>query len=127
MDDLTYLAELDEELRWVGWDDEQVRVGLDEDAGLALVSIAEVVAGCDGFGDEGFEVGGVGDAEAVGTVAAEVWEAVGLSGVEAVDGFGEHEGERVFAGALGTGEDERVRKALSADRLAEMGDGLGVA
>ena len=60
-------------------------------------------------------------------MAAEVWEAVGLSGIEAVDGFGEHEGEGVFARAAGPREDERVGKALNADRLAEMVDGLGVA
>ena len=127
VDDLADLAELDEELRRVGRDDEQVRMGLDEDAGFALVGFAEVVASFNGFGDQGFEVGGAGDAEAVGAVIAEVGKAVGFSGVEAVDSLGEHEGERVFAGAPGAGEDERMGKSLGTDGLAQMGDGLRVA
>jgi len=127
VDDLADLAKLDEELRRIGRDDEQVGVGLNEDAGFFLVGLAEGFTGLDGFGDEGFEVGGVGDAAAVGTLAAEVGKVVGFSWIGAVDGLGEHEGEGVFAGAFGAGEDERMGKALGADGFAEMGDGLGVA
>ena len=127
VDDLADLAELDEQLRRVGRDDEDVGVGLDEDAGFFFVGFAEVVAGGDGLGDEVVEIGGVGDAGAVAAVAAEVGEAVGLGGLEAVDGLGEHEGEGVFACAAGAGEDERVGKALGADGFAEVGDGGGVA
>ena len=51
VDRLADLAELDEQLRRVGRNDEHVGVGLDEDARLALVGVAHVVAGGDGFGD----------------------------------------------------------------------------
>ena len=65
------LAELDEELGWVGRKDEDVGVGLDENAGFFFVDFAHVLAGCDGFVNAGFEVGGFGDAGAVAAVAAE--------------------------------------------------------
>ena len=81
VDHLADLADLDEQLRRVGRDDEHVGVGLDEDAGLALVGVAHVVAGCDGFGDQGFKIGGGGDAGAVGALAAEVGQTVRFSGV----------------------------------------------
>ena len=45
VDHLADLADLDEVLRRVGRDDENVGVWLDEDAGFALVGFAEVVAG----------------------------------------------------------------------------------
>ncbi len=53
---LADLAQLDEQLRRVGRNDEHVGVGLDEDAGLALVGLAQVVAGGDGLGHQRFEV-----------------------------------------------------------------------
>ena len=102
-------------------------MSLDEDAGLALVGFAHVVAGLDGFGDHGFKIGGTGNAGAVGARAAEVGQAVGFCGVQAVDGLGQHEGQRIFARAAGAGEDERVGKSPGANALAEMGDGLRVA
>ena len=54
-----HLAELDEELRRVGRKDEHVRVGLDEDAGVFLVDLADGFADVDGFGDAGVEVEGL--------------------------------------------------------------------
>ena len=42
--------------------------------------------------------------------AAEVGQAIGFGGVEAVDGLGEHQGERVFSRAAGSGQDEGVGK-----------------
>jgi hypothetical protein len=68
VDDLADLAELDEQLRRVRRNDEQVGVGLDEDAGFALVGFAQVLAGPDGFGDKGFEVGGEAMRSAVGAL-----------------------------------------------------------
>ena len=97
MNDLANLAQLDEQLRRVRGDDEEVGVGLDEDAGFALVSVAKVVAGGDCFGDKIFQVGCGGDAGAVGTRAAKVGKGGGFRRLEAVDGFGEHEGEGVLA------------------------------
>ena len=98
---LAHLAELDQELRRVGRDDEHVGMGLDEDAGLALVGVAHVIARADGFVDERFEIGGFGDARAVGADAAKVGQAVGFGGLEAVDGLGQHERERVFPAPRG--------------------------
>ena len=88
VDDLADLAELDEQLRRVGRNDEHVGVGLDEDASVALVGLAKVFAGGDGLGYALLEVGSAGDAEAVAAAAAEVGQVVGLGGVEAVDGLG---------------------------------------
>src|ERR1700679_3956784 len=65
------LAELDEQLRWIGWNDEDVRMRLDEDAGVLLVDFAHIFAGGYGFFDFGLEVGAFGDAGAVAAVAAE--------------------------------------------------------
>jgi len=65
------LAELDEELRRIGWDDEDVWVRLEEDAGLFFVDLAHVFAGGYGLFDFGVEVGAFGDAGAVAAVAAE--------------------------------------------------------
>ena len=121
------LADFDEELRRVGGNDEDVGVGLDEDAGVALVGVAHVFAGGDGFGYAGVEVAGLADAGAVGTDAAEVGEAVGVCWCEAVGGLGEHDGEGVFAGAAGSGEDERMREALGGDGFAQVADGGFVA
>ncbi len=51
---LANLAELDHQLWRVGRNDEHIRMRLDEDARLALVGLTQVVAGCDGFIDQGF-------------------------------------------------------------------------
>ena len=132
LDEGADLAEFDEELRRVGGDDEDVGVGLDEDAGVLLVGLAELFADGDGFVDLFFEVGGGGDAGAVVADAAEGGEglAVGpeVAGLAlALDGHGEHEGEGVFSGSAGAGEDEGVGKAAGGDGGAEMLDGGGVA
>ena len=131
VDDLADLAELDEQLRRIWRDDEDIWMGLDEDAGLALVGLAKGFAGLDGFSHTSFKVGGVVDAEAVTALAAEIRKKAGLGrrlgGFEAVDGFGQHERKGILPCPLGAGEDERVGKAASGDALAETGDGLGVA
>ena len=61
----------DEELGWVGGDDEDVGMRLDEDARVLFVGFAHVLAGGDGLFDAGFEVGCLGDAGAVAADAAE--------------------------------------------------------
>lgn len=127
VNDLANLAELDEELGRIGRDDEQVRMRLDEDAGFALVGLAEVVAGGHGGFDQLFKVAGAADAGAVGAGAAEVGQAVGQRLLEAVHGLGEHDGHRVLAGAAGAGQDERVGKAAGAHALAQVRDGGRVA
>jgi len=106
-------------------------VRLDEDARLALVGFAEVVAGVEGCGDAGVEIGGLADAFAVAADAAVIGKAAGfaawLGGVEAVDELGEHERESVFAGSAGPGEDDRLWDALVLDAFAQALDGARVA
>ena len=132
LDEGADLAELDEELGRVGRKDKNVGMGLDEDASLFFVGLAEVFAGEDGGGDLVFEVGGTGDAGAVGADAAEASQGLAggrrLAGLAlALDGHGEHEGERVLACPGWAGEDERVRQAAGGDGGAERFDGGGVA
>jgi hypothetical protein len=132
LDDGADLAELDEELRGVGGDDEDVGVGLDEDAGVLLVGLAELFADGYGFVYFVFQVGGRGDAGAVVADSAEAGEglAVGpeIAGLAlAFDGHGKHEGEGVFSGSVGAGEDEGVGKTAGGDGGAEVLDGVGVA
>ena len=86
-----------------------------------------VDADVDGLGYELFEICGVGDAGAVAADAAEVGEAVGFGGLEAVDGFGEHQRQGVFTRAARAGEDERMRETLRADSLAQVRDRRRVA
>ena len=43
--------------------------------------------------------------------------------VKAIDGLGQHERQRVFSCAGGTGKDQRVGKAACAHALAQVGDG----
>ena len=125
------LAELDEELRRIGWDDEDVWVRLEEDAGLFFVDLTHVFAGGYGFFDASFEVGGFGDAGAVVADAAEggQFPAVGAGFARlafALEGESEHEGEGVFAGAARAGEDHGVREPADGDGGAEAVDGGGV-
>ena len=127
MDGLTHLAEFDHELGRVGRNDEDVGMGLHEDARLALVGVAHVVAGGNGLGDERVEVGGGSDARAIAANAAEVGQAIGFSGVEAVDCLGQHEGERVFARAARPGEDHGMGKTAGSHAFAQVRDGGRVA
>ena len=127
VNDLANLAQLDEQLRRVGGDDQHVGVGPDEDARFALVGLPEGVAGGDSFGYSLFEIGCIAYAGAVAANSAEVRQAAGLAGMEAVDGFGQHESQGVLPCPARAGEDERMGKTPGADTLAKMGDGLRVA
>ena len=117
---LPHLAQLDEQLRRVGRNDQQVRVGLDQDAGFFLVGLAQVVAGSHGRGHALLKICRVGNAGAVAADAAEVRQAVGFGRREAVDGLGQHQGQRVLACAARTGQDERMRKPLGAHSFAQV-------
>ncbi len=117
---LAHLSQLDEQLGRIGRNDEHVGVGLDQDAGFALVGIAQVFAGRDGFRDEFFEVCGIADPRAVAAPSAEVGQAAGFSGIEAVDHLGQHQREGVFSRAARSGQDERMGKAPRAHGLAQV-------
>jgi hypothetical protein len=113
LDEGADLAEFDEELRGVRGDDEDVGVGLDEDAGVLLVDLTELFSDGDGFVDLFVEVGGGGDAGAVAADSAEGGEGLAVrpevAGLAlALDGHGEHEGEGVLSCSAGAGEDEGV-------------------
>jgi hypothetical protein len=126
------LAELDEELGWVGRQDEDVGVGLNEDASLLLVGLAELFSGGDGGGDLVFEVGGGSDADAVGAVATEACKGLSV-GPEvawlalALNGHGKEKSEGILSGACWAGEDDRMREASGGDGCAQGFDGVGVA
>jgi hypothetical protein len=131
LDEGAYLAELDQELRRIGREDEDVRMGLNEDTGLFFVGFAEFFAGCDGCGDLLFKIEGGGDAGAVGTVTAEAGEGLAIgpevAGLAlALDGHGEQKGERIFAGSCSAREDHGVREAASRDCGPEGFDRMGV-
>ena len=128
LDEGADLAEFDEQLRWVGRDDEDVGMRLDQDAGVLFVGLAELFAGGYGFVDFVFEVDCAGDAGAVVTDAAEAGErlSVGpeIAGLAlAFDGHGEHEGEGVLSRSAGAGQDERVRESTGGDGGPKMFDG----
>ena len=73
------LADFDEVLRRSGWNDEDVWMGLDQDAGVFPIAFAHLLAGGNGFGNAGFQVGGFGDAGAVAACSAKRGErATGL-------------------------------------------------
>ena len=121
------LAELDEELGRIGGDDEDVGVGLDEDAGVLLVGLAHLFAGGDGFFYPCFQIRALDYAGAVAADAAEAGElaagGVGFAGLAlALQGHGQEEGEGVFACTAGAEEDERVRQAAGGDGSAEAVD-----
>ena len=102
LDYRAHLAQFDEELRRVGGDDEDVGVGLDEDAGFFLVSLAQVFAGGYGLIDLFFKIGSRSDAGAVFADSAESGEGLAIgpkvAGLAlALDCHCQHEGEGVFA------------------------------
>lgn len=101
-------------------------MGLDEDAGFAFVGFAEVVAGGDGVGDLGFEIGGLGDSFAVAAYAAVVGEAICLDWMEAVDEADVHQREGIFACAARSGEDDCLGDAVVLDGFAQPFDGAGI-
>ena len=127
MNYLADLAELDEQLRRVGRNDEYVGVRLDQDAGFPFVGFAQAFARFNGFGHALFKVGGIADAGAVGADAAKIRQTVGFGGLEAIERAGQHQGKCVFAGAAWSGKDERMRKPLGSDALAQMRDSLRTA
>jgi len=126
MDDLANLAELDEQLRRVRGNDEHVGMSLMR----MRVSFLSVSRRSSRAATASATRSSRLRSRRCGCSCgrrAEVGEAVGLSGLEAVDGFGEHEGQGIFACAFGAGEDERAGKSLGTDGFAQVGDRCRVA
>ena len=115
VDDLAHLAELDHQLRRVRRNDEQVRVRLDHDARFALVDVAHVFTGSDGFGNTLVQVHAVADPGAIVTATAKVGQAVRFGGLLAIHRLGEHERERVLPCPARAGKDHGLRKMAGAD------------
>ena len=120
---LAHLAQLDQQLRRVGRNDQHVGMGLDEDARLALVGFAQVVAGGHGLGHALFKVGGVADAGAVAATAAEVGQAVGFRGIEAVDGLASISASVYLPAPRGPARISECGNRSAAHALAQMRDG----
>ena len=69
----------------------------------------------------------ISPSKAVGARAAEVRQAVGLGGLQAIDGLRQHQRQRVLARPARPGQNQRLRKAFRANALAQMRDGRRVA
>ena len=100
---------------------------LHEDARLALVGIAQVLARFDRLGEAGLQVVGLGDAHAVGAVSAEVGQAVSRWTLQAVHRLGDHLRQRELARALRPREDHRMGKAIVRQHLADGVNDVGIA
>ncbi len=111
----------------IGRNDQHVGMRLDEDARFALVGIAQVLARLDGLGKALLQRVGLGDANAVGAMAAEIGQAVGDGPLQTVHRLRNHLSQRELARALRAGEDHRVRKVLVRQHLAQRVHHLGVA
>src|SRR5579884_4316957 len=96
-DDGAYLSQFNEKLRWIGRDDQNIRVRLNEDAGLFFVCFAQFFARGDGLFHASFQRHGFGNAGAVTALTAEVGKTTGLLWIQAVCGLGQHESQSVFA------------------------------
>ena len=100
---------------------------LHEDAGLALVGVAQVLARLDRLGKALFQGVGLGDAHAVGAVPAEIGQAVGHRTLQTVHRLGNHLSQRELARALRAREDHRVGKVLVRQHLAQGVNDFGIA
>ncbi len=100
---------------------------LHQDASLALVSVAQVLARLDRLGETSFQVVGLGDANAVGTMSAELRQAVSRRTLQTVHRLGNHLRQRELARALRSRQDHRMRKAIVRQHLADGVNDFGVA
>ncbi len=118
-DDRADLTEFDEQLRRVGRDDEQLRVGLDEDAGVFLIRIAHLFSRGNGFGEALVQSEGGADALAVRADAAGVRQAVRGDGREAIRRLRQQHGERVLARAARAAQDHGRGQTAGGEGLAQ--------
>ncbi len=122
VDHLPHLPQLDEQLRRIGWNNQQVWVRLDQDAGFFLVGLAQIVPCRHRFRNPLLKIGRVANAGAVAAHAAKVRQPVGFGRLQAIHRLGEHQGQRVFARTPRPGKNQRMGKPLRAHRLAQMRD-----
>ena len=127
MNDVAHLVNFHQHLRRIGRDDQHIGMRLDEDAGLALVGIAQVLARLHRFGKALFQRIGFGDANAVRASAAEVRQTVGDGALQAVHRLGHHLSERELPCSLRPGKNQRMGKVLVRQHLAQRVHRLGIA
>ena len=72
-------------------------MGLNKQARFFLVRLPQIFPGFNGFFEAGIEVLRLRDANAVGTLAAEVRQAVSSDRIETIDRLGQHQSQRVFS------------------------------
>ncbi len=119
VDDMAHLIDLHQHLRRVGRDDQHVRMGLHEEAGLALVGLAQVLPRLDCLGKALFQRVGFGDADAVGAPSAEIRQAVTERPLQTVHRFRNHLTERKFARALRAGKNHGMGKVIVREHLPQ--------
>jgi len=127
VDHVPHLIDLHQHLRRIGGNDHHVRMRLDEDASFFLVGVAQMFASLDGFGEAIFEGVGLGNANAVGAMAAEIRQAIGHGPLQAVHRFRNHLTDCELARARWAGEDQCVRKVVMRKHLPQRVNRLGVA
>src|ERR1017187_8504197 len=92
---------------------------LDQDARIALVGVAHLLACRDGLGDTLFQVGRVADPFAVPAMAAKIRKTIAFSRLQAVHRPRQHQRQRVLARSARPSKDRRWRKAPGPDALAQ--------
>ena len=100
---------------------------LDEQAGVALVGLAQVLARRHGFGEARCQVVGLADAQAVGARPQKSGRPSLERALEAVERLGRHLRQLVFPRAARSRQDDGVRQAIARQHLAQAKDGFGVA
>ena len=98
-------------------------MGLNEDAGLALVAFAQILAGFHGFGKALIECIGLGNSLAVAAAPAEVGQAIfGEGPLQAVHGLGNHLRQGELSRAARAGKNDGVGQMIAGDHLAQACD-----
>ena len=109
LDHFSDLSQLDEQLRGIRRDDENIRMLLDQHTSLLLIRLPQPLASLNSRIDQALQVNGCADASAVPAYAAVARKRLSggphLSWLPlALHGHGEHEREGVLACAFGTGK-----------------------
>ena len=126
------LAQLDQQLRRIGRNDEDIGMGLYQDAGVLLVRLAHLLAGSDGLRDARIEVRCFEDARTVSANAAEPGQHSSVFYgfprlLFACERQGQHQRKRVFARTRGSRQDDGMRKAARSNGGAKIRNRVRIA
>ncbi len=125
--DVPHLVNLYQHLRRVGRNNRHVRMRLHEDASLAFIGVAQVLSHLDCLGKTALQVVRPSDANAVGTMPAEVRQPVGRRPLQTVHRLGDHLRQRELARALRPRQDHGMGKAIMREHLADGVNHVGIA